>query len=124
MTRADGSATPGKGAVGQIDQANPVEGLDPASLEAILLRTERSTSLEHMIYREAELDEVWRLLDEALREARHNGIRGEPIELLTALKDVIFKAHDLVGVDSNPRGAAAELREGLFLARKYSNLRP
>ncbi len=124
MARTDGSANTGKGAGGQIDQANSVEGLDPASLEAILLRTERSTSFEHLIYREAELDEVWRLLDEALREARHNGVQGEPIELLTSLKAVILKAHDLVGVDSDPRAAAAELREGLFLARKYSNLRP
>lgn len=109
--------------VGQISEPNVVEGFDPASLSAIISRLERSSTLEHLVYREAELDEVWRLLDAALREARRNLAGAETIELLEGLKEMTFKVHDLVGVDSDPQAAAAELRAGLFLARKYSNLR-
>ncbi len=37
---------------------------------------------------------------------------------------MIFKVHDLVGVDEDPQAAAVELRAGLFLALKYANLNP
>ncbi len=124
MRASSGSQAPGPDAVGQIGGLNEIADFDAPTLTAIVARLERSSSLEHLIYREAELDEVWRLVDGALREARRTSSTGEAATLLEALKDLVFKVHDLVGVDSDPQAAAVELRGGLFLALKYANLRP
>ena len=124
MKAATGSQGPGPEAAGQVGGLNEVEDFDAPTLTALIARLERSSSLEQLVYREAELDEVWRLVDGALRETRRSSSTGEAVTLLQQLKDLVFKVHDLVGVDSDPQAAAAELRAGLFLALKYANLRP
>lgn len=51
-----------------------------------------SSTFEHCAYREAELDEVWRLLDMRLRVAS-----GAELDHLARMREVIWQAHDLVG---------------------------
>ena len=121
MTASNSSSRPEFRAIGQVSEANEIEGFDAPSLTALIARLERSHTLEHLVYREAELDEIWRMLDGALRDARRKGGEGgEAAALLESLKTMIFKVHDLVGVDEDPQAAAVELRAGLFLTLTYS----
>jgi hypothetical protein len=107
---------------GDADRLNAIRGLDDAQIGALIRRLENSHTLEHLIYREAELDEVWRLVEAALREAARKGGSGELREVLTALREAVEKVHDLVGDDDDAIAAAQELRRSIFLVRKYGNL--
>jgi len=123
MTAHDQSAVSAHEPAGEVGGLNAVTDFDAPSLTAMITRLERSHSLEHLAYREAELDEIWRLLDGALQDACWSGMGADAVALLRSLKTLVFKVHDLVGVDSDPQAAAAELRSGLFLTLSYSNLR-
>lgn len=108
----------------EIDRLHVFAELTDQSVLALVARIERSSTPEHMIYRECELDEAWRLLDSAVRNVRALGGEGaaEALETLDGLRAIVIKAHDLVGVDGDVKGAASELRQGVFLARKWANL--
>ncbi|HEV7666835.1 MAG TPA: hypothetical protein VGQ62_25095 [Chloroflexota bacterium] len=62
-----------------------------------------SNSFEHCAYREAELDEIWRLLDMRKRVAT-----GAELQRLTQMLEIIWQAHDLVGL-GRPLDAARAL---------------
>jgi len=83
----------------------------PETLAAILQQFEISTTFEHFVYRESELDEVCRLVDDALR-----GGQGRVDEPQRARWQIVFDAavdaHDLVGVEE-PARAAERLRQDL-----------
>jgi hypothetical protein len=117
-----GDMRSGRGNPGDADRLNAIRGLDDAQIGALIRRLENSHTLEHLIYREAELDEVWRLVEAALREAARKGGSGELREVLTALREAVEKVHDLVGDDDDAIAAAQELRRSIFLVRKYGNL--
>jgi hypothetical protein len=99
-----------------------VEDFTDKSLRALIGRIERSRTPEHMVYREAEFDEVWRLVDGALRELRVHGGSDEVATVMERLRAIVMRAHDFVGVDSDVAKAAAELRGGIFLALSCVNL--
>jgi len=86
-----------------------VDDYTPATLRNLIAHLDASSSFEHCIYREAELDAVWRLLDIALQ-------RGDASQLsvpqLEALRDATHAAHDLVAAEQ-PAAAAARLRRML-----------
>lgn len=89
----------------QLDEIHQIDDLTPAALLVLVQRIERSRTPEQLIYREAELDEVWRLL------GNHAGAHPEMApERLAELKAAVMAAHDLVGVDENPKAAAERLR--------------
>ncbi|MEO9132524.1 MAG: hypothetical protein ABI240_15125 [Sphingomonas sp.] len=75
-------------------------------------RIQRSSSDEQFIYRESELDELWRLVDVALGGGDVDNSRDP--EQLRQMRDAIHRAHDLVGMDGKPLEAAATLREALL----------
>ena len=82
-----------------------------------LLRTAQrigaSKTTEQMIYREAELDEVWRLIDMDRAQAPADSPRhGE----LGRLLELVRRAHDLVGQDEDASAAAALVQEAASLA--------
>ncbi len=119
------TASPGTHQVpvhGEIDQANFVPDFSEPCLAQIIKRLELSHTMEQLIYREAELDEVWRLVDGALRDIRRQNTTAEVAGILEQLLQAVGKAHDYVGVDDDPAAAASELRQSVFLTRKYSNL--
>jgi hypothetical protein len=91
----------------------PVEDYSPETLTMLSDALEQSTSREHFIYREAELDDLWRLLDTALGEARRDSRASERAEQLEQLRAITMRAHDLVGSDERPREAAAVLRTAI-----------
>ncbi len=97
------------------DDICPVEDFSPATLTAMIDALERSTTREHFVYREAELDDLWRVLDTALRGARKDTRERERAARLERLQAIAEQAHDLVGADERPNEAAARLREALPL---------
>ena len=89
----------------------PVENFSDLTLQTLADRLQRSRTAEHCIYRESELDELWRLVDIACRSGDPDGLRGA--ETLRNMRDIVHRAHDLVGMDGKPKEAAAALREAL-----------
>jgi hypothetical protein len=107
---------------GDTDQLNSVPSLDEAQFNGLVQRLENTRTAEQLIYREAELDETWRLVDGARRDvAKHSG-STELADVLQALLQAVHKVHDLVGDDDDAASAANELRRSVFLVRKYTTL--
>jgi hypothetical protein len=95
--------------VGEI-AANPahivtVTDFSPETLRSIIAHLDASTSFEHMVYREAELDAIWSITGFSLGDVRDPAEHGA----LARLHEAAHRAHDLVG-QSRPREAAALLR--------------
>jgi hypothetical protein len=97
------------------DDICPVEDYSPATLTTLADALERSTTREHFVYREAELDDLWRVVDTALRAARRDTRERGRADRLQRLQGIAEKAHDLVGADERPHEAAAHLRTALPL---------
>ncbi|OYW88366.1 MAG: hypothetical protein B7Z20_02710 [Sphingobium sp. 32-64-5] len=89
----------------ELDDIHEVSDYAQLSRQAMIERLERSTTEEQFIYRETELDEMWRLVDIRLTQAE-----GQEREALLHLKSAIMRAHDLVGVEGKPLDAARQLR--------------
>jgi len=87
-----------------------VQDYSPATLQAIVARLEGSTSVDHLVYRESELDALWSLLDLAVRRAQRNHESEARLQELRVLFDAAQDAHDLVGAD-DPSAAARRLRD-------------
>ena len=98
------------------DDVCPVEDFSAATLAALIDVLERSTTREHFVYREAELDDLWRVIDTASRAARNDTRERERAVFLEELQVIAVEAHDLVGADERPLEAAARLRKALALA--------
>ena len=86
-----------------------VDDFSDDTLRNIAAHLDESTSFEHFIYRESELDEVCRLVELALE-----GSRGRVDEPQRARWQAVFEAardaHDLVAAEE-PARAAARLRQ-------------
>jgi hypothetical protein len=92
-----------------LDRALPVDDFGNDTLLVITERLEQSTRYQHFILREAELDDVWRHVETALKNARAAGREGPDVDELERLLDAVMAAHDLVA-DGLPLDAAARLR--------------
>lgn len=88
-----------------LDDIHDVDDYTQITIRALIDRIERSTTPEQFIYRETELDEMWRLVDIRLRHAE-----GAERTSLEALRKAIVAAHDLIGMDEKPAEAAQALR--------------
>jgi hypothetical protein len=78
---------------------------DPETLTAILAHIRVSTTFEHLVYREAELDALWSLTDFYVRTERDAVAR----EAAAALHRAVHQAHDFIG-ESRPFEAMECLR--------------
>lgn len=94
-----------------LDDVMPVENFSDLTIQTLAERLLRTKSAEQCIYRESELDELWRLVDIAMRAGDPDGLRDS--EKLHQMRDAIHRAHDLVGMESKPVEAAEALREAL-----------
>jgi len=93
-----------------LDDILEAESFDRATLTTLAERLRASKTLEHFVYRESELDEVWRLIDVAVARADNATQRAR----LTQLRAAVVEAHDLVGVDHRPAAAANRLSEAIL----------
>lgn len=87
----------------------PVEDSSPETLLNLVVHLEGSTAFEHLVYREAELDALWRQAEIPLTRGRHELVAGEEPRLRAVLQ-AAWGAHDAVGAEQ-PIAAAACLRE-------------
>jgi hypothetical protein len=90
-----------------LDDILEVRDCSNATLIAIAERLERSEGPAHMVYRETELDELWRVIDLAMSRAV---VEQANTEELTRLRGAVVVAHDLVGIDEAMPRAAEVLR--------------
>lgn len=86
----------------------PVENFSDLTIHMLADRMQRSSTLEQCIYRESEMDELWRLLDIAVRAGDPDALRDE--DSLRRMRDAVHRAHDLAGMDGKPKEAAEVLR--------------
>ena len=93
-----------------------VEDYSRTTLAELCDVLERSTTLEQFVYREAELDDLWRVVDTALSAARRDTRKRAEAESLERLLALVAQAHDFIGSDEAPLPAAARLRSALPLA--------
>jgi len=95
-----------------LDDIIPVENFSDLTIQTLADRLQRTRTAEQCIYRETELDELWRLIDIAVRSGDPDGLRDS--ETLRRMRDAVHQAHDLVGMESKPLEASAALREVLI----------
>ena len=88
-----------------------IEDFSTATLQAQIERLLASGTAEHLIYRECELDEIWRLLDLEVASLSATSTANPDLPRLQAWRTSVMRAHDLVGVEGDPVRAAACLRE-------------
>ena len=93
------------------DHLVPVEDFSEATLRNIVAHLAISTTFEHFVYRESELDEVCRLVEDALRGG-HGRADAEQRARWRVIFEAARDAHDLVGVEE-PERAAERLRQVL-----------
>lgn len=93
------------------DQVCEIHDYSADTIAAQISRLLVSRAAEHLIYRECELDEIWRLVDLEIASLRATGASSADAARLAAIRDIIMQAHDLVGVAGDPAGAAECLRE-------------
>lgn len=87
-----------------LDDIHDIDDWSQITVWALIDRIRKSSSFEHAIYRETELDELWRNLDIAAATAVREGLPEAP--RLLHLKAITMQAHDLIGVDGNLPAAA------------------
>jgi hypothetical protein len=87
----------------------PVDDFGNDTLLQLVERLEQSTRFQHYILREAELDDVWRHVEAAVKTAEAEGREGPALTQLRGLLATVMEAHDLVAGGS-PDVAAARLR--------------
>lgn len=92
-----------------LDSIAPVENFSDLTIQTLADRLQRSRTDEQCIYRECELDELWRLIDIAVRNGDPDGLRSG--EQLRRMQQAVHRAHDLAGMECKPGEAAAILRE-------------
>lgn len=91
-----------------LDDVLPVENFSDLTIQLLADRLARSRTPEQCIYRESELDELWRLIDIAAHAGDPDGLRDAAT--LSHMREAVHKAHDLVGMDEKPKQAAEVLR--------------
>ncbi len=91
-----------------LDDIHDIDDWSQITVWALIDRIQRSDTEEQLIYRETELDELWRLLDIASASATRDGAAHAP-ELLR-MKQTVMQVHDLVGVEHKPAEAADLLK--------------
>ncbi|MGF6695730.1 hypothetical protein OKW38_000341 [Paraburkholderia sp. MM5496-R1] len=98
-----------------VNDIHSIEDYSPETLRELIGRVEKSSTFEHMIYRESELDEVWRLLDNDIVAAARQGSNVREVQNLAALRNLIVEAHDFIGNDSNTVDARDRLLKAVEL---------
>lgn len=98
-----------------VDDIHLIADCSRATLRELIGRVEQSRSFEQMVYRESELDEIWRLLDNDIAAAARQRSNERAVRRLAALRALIVEAHDFIGNDSNTIDARDRLLKAVEL---------
>jgi hypothetical protein len=85
-----------------------------ATMLALAVRLEHSSTFQALIAREIELDELWRRLDTELKTTAEDAAARPTRSIVAAVFDLVWQAHDLAGAEQ-PLEAAARLRQACAL---------
>jgi hypothetical protein len=91
------------------NQVVPIDDFGNDTLLQLVERIEQSTRFQHYILREAELDDVWRHIETALKSPGGRGRGGAMERRLQDLLEAVMEAHDLIA-EGQAGSAAARLR--------------
>lgn len=83
---------------------------EPLTLIELAGRVERTCDDIQLVYREAEMDELWRAAAIVLTQLEYERASAEAIAAWAEIKNEVMRIHDLVGVDLSTDVAAAALR--------------
>ena len=98
-----------------LDDIVEIADFSNATMLALALRLERSSTFQELIAREIELDELWRRIETGLKAASEDVRAGANRRTLAAVFDLVWQAHDLAGA-GQPLEAAARLRQASALS--------
>ena len=91
----------------------PIHDFSPDTLLSLVERIESSSGFQHFIFREAELDDLWRQVEHAPGpRAVPAGPEHKDIDRLRVLLECVVAAHDLVSVSKKDE-AMAQLQAGI-----------
>lgn len=107
--------TPSEGVV-NLDDIVPINDFSNETLLALAQRLETSTTFQHLILREVEMDEIFRRVDTVIKGERERGATPEALAALEHLHALVFRAHDLAA-DDQPVEAAKLLRSAMTVMR-------
>ena len=90
----------------------PVHDFSPDTLLSLVERIGSSSGFQHFIFREAELDDLWRQVERAFVGAQSDGSDAGNVDRLRVLLECVEAAHDLVS-ESKKEEAMAQLQAGI-----------
>ena len=90
----------------------PIHDFSPDTLISLVERIESSSGFQHFIFREAELDDLWRQVERALVGAQSSADGSKDVDRLRVLLECVQAAHDLVS-ESKKEEAMAQLQAGI-----------
>jgi hypothetical protein len=96
-----------------LNQLYEINDFSPDTIRRLAERIAETAQPEDLLYREAELDDLWRQVGTALDDAK--AVVADPLttSFLTELLALVHEVHDLVGSKNDPRRAAERLRTAL-----------
>ena len=80
-----------------VDRVVQIDDLTVGTLIALIHRLEQTELGEQFIFREAELDDAYRQADADVRLAERAAGGSAAVAELMRLREIVFRAHDLVG---------------------------
>jgi hypothetical protein len=92
------------------DELHDVPDCAAPTLQALAARLEASDTEMQLVYRETELDELWRWADVALAQAQRDRRSRDALAHWAEVRAEIMRIHDLVGIDTDLAAAAQGLR--------------
>jgi hypothetical protein len=90
------------------DELHDIADCGPEAMRALAERIRASRTEMELVYRETEMDELWRWADVALVQASFRA-QATPATHWKETRDELMRIHDTVGVDRDPARAAHAL---------------
>lgn len=90
------------------DELHDVLDCSAPTLRALAARIDASDTEMRLVYRETELDELWRWAEVALAQMQRDGAAAQ--RYWTDVRDEVMRIHDLVGIETDRIGASQALR--------------
>jgi hypothetical protein len=93
------------------DELHDILDCSPETLDFLAQRIEDSRRDDmRLIYRETEIDELWRWVDVGLGQSEHLRAAQTTVSQWRSFKAEVMRIHDMVGIDTDLAAAAQDLR--------------
>ena len=96
-----------------VDILFAIDDYTESTLNDLIARISSSSTLEQLIYRECELDEVWRLLDGSVEIAKKE--QPAAVTRLNNARTLIHDAHDEIGDNMDTHAAITCIQKAIAI---------